>query len=921
MFTFSSYSNIVEKKLFTTSNEPVDLSQVIKGKDFLQTFQDSNLTTSFRVFIKTTNKFSYNLLKRIGENVRTFSSYSGIALTISKSKLMRLIYDNYIYGVWENSKIFTSSSEYNIETLNYTQEIANFTEMVSIAPLWSGGYYGTGIKVAILDTGIKTDHPALNISMSNLARIHASWNFINNNENIEDDNGHGTGVSGIIGANGLFGYQKGIAPNCSFLIGKILDYNGVGTVELLIQGIDWAIENNADVINLSLGTVVTDKNSPEIEAVNNAVGNGTVVCVAAGNTRGIEEFGYNDFYTILTPGIAKQAITVGAIDNNNVLYEKSSAGPVAINYDENSDSYVFDDIEMKNTWLKPDVVAPGVKINTTAFENQNTAVVSGTSYSAAVVSGVCSILKEIYPENKPSMFKSSFLETSIDISPEIKTPLGNTVNLPISHQYQGAGLINITAAAEFLVNPPSITLWPSRVPFTREVLTINDYTSFFISVFINGPISSFSIRYLDSSRPSIDFNFVPRNPQIGQYDILIQITTDQGAIGKINFPIKFSDGVLDYELEVLLYVQRAKGRIIYDCNEIGNDIFYSMFGNLNDFLDITRHFGLIPTILSKDGISSHLSEIDLNKFEVIAVINHNSSFIQKFTSEDEDSILDYLLPNGEYGNGTIIFLPTRNTDINNLNNILSSFNISYAPLLIENETLDLSSDSHLLTSIYNSINLVTIPSPLEVIKTNDSTSTISDRFVYFDSRTNGGALIIASNNLEMFLNSPYFYSHETLSYEDKFSSLHFGDNRKLYENIMASAYTSNVTMNYSVSSTESNIRDELVVSISAFNNYGPIIGWNYVLTLETPPEIKYQIQVQDFDLIDYGNGNYAFYFTPGDFPISGGSYLLSVRSAYETYSWNIYLKSNISWGPLFVIISLTCCAIFYIIIKIKKPKK
>ena len=589
------------------------------------------------------------------------------------------------------------------------------------------------------------------------------------------------------------------------------------------------------------------------------------MCVASGNARSIENLGYNDMFTILTPGIAKQAITVGAIDNNYVLYESSSAGPVAVNYNPNLDSFIFNSIDLTQSWLKPDVVGPGVLLNTTAFEDLKTKVVSGTSYSTAVVTGVCALLKEIFPENKPSTFKASFLETSTDISSKIETILGQGIDLTISSFYQGAGLINASKASFFLINPPSITVWPKKIPYTKEIYFLNEYDSFFLSIFVNKEIQSLSKIYDKIYWDSLKISLLPWKPSIGQYNVIIDFATADGVLGLNKFPIYFNDGFLNYKVDVSFYVRKGKGRILYDCNEIGTNTKFSMYGNLNSFLDISRNFGLIPIVLQKDMNSIHISDLDLRDYEALALLNYNSSQLQKFTDLDVDSILDFLLPGGEYLGGTILLLPTRASDISGLNFILNSFNISYNVLVNENETLDVSSIIHPLTRNYNTIDLLSLISPLEVMKENDNYNTIADRFVYNDTRQMGGSLILACNNLEMFLSSPYFYNSLSSKFEEKQASLYFNDNYKMLENIMFSSAMSNLLINYSISSTEVSINDEIKIKISAHNQYKPLIDWYFFLTLESKEILSQKIEIRYFDKIDFRNGTYVFYFKPKDY--------------------------------------------------------
>ncbi|MHA2357948.1 MAG: S8 family peptidase, partial [Candidatus Heimdallarchaeaceae archaeon] len=464
-YAIEGQENETQKKEFTLT-----LDEVFKEKTFLSTFKKAGSEETFRIVVKPRNQQSVSIIKHMIKNYWEFQSYSGLAITATKEIILYLISKQVFLEIWENSIIKASIDPTYLNSFPLVRGICNYTEKVGASTLWSDGYYGNGTIIAILDTGIKQNHPALNQTMDGEARIINSKNFFDNSSNVEDDNGHGTEVAGIIGSNGRFGFMRGVAPNCNFLVGKILTHTAEGTIETLIKGIDWAIENNADVINLSLGKVASDKNSPDVEAANYAMNQGAVVCAAAGNSRSTQQFGYNDFYTILSPGIATQVITVGAVDNNDILYEHSSAGPVVINYNDTDNQFLFDTIDLDNNWLKPDVLAPGVMLNTTSKDGLTTKRVSGTSYSTAVVSGICALLLQRFNNKSSSLIKAALLDTSEEQFIQFFSPFSEIVNVGLSPMIQGAGIVNAPASSNYLLNPPPITIWPSVVPIYQNTL-------------------------------------------------------------------------------------------------------------------------------------------------------------------------------------------------------------------------------------------------------------------------------------------------------------------------------------------------------------------------------------------------------------------------------------------------------------------
>lgn len=153
--------------------------------------------------------------------------------------------------------------------------------MVNASLLWSNGVNGTGVIVAVLDSGIDRNHPDL------IGKVVGEVNYIKDEETTSDLLGHGTMCAGIIAGSGEAsgGKYRGIAPGARLLNVRVIDSDGNGQDSDIIAGIEWALNNGADVISMSLGGLdLGETDLPVTTAADNAVDAGAIVCVAAGNS-------------------------------------------------------------------------------------------------------------------------------------------------------------------------------------------------------------------------------------------------------------------------------------------------------------------------------------------------------------------------------------------------------------------------------------------------------------------------------------------------------------------------------------------------------------------------------------------------------------------------------------------------------------
>lgn len=153
--------------------------------------------------------------------------------------------------------------------------------MVNASLLWSNGVNGTGVIVAVLDSGIDRNHPDL------IGKVVGEVNYIKDEETTSDLLGHGTMCAGIIAGSGEAsgGKYRGIAPGARLLNVRVIDSDGNGQDSDIIAGIEWALNNGADVISMSLGGFdLGETDLPVTTAADNAVDAGAIVCVAAGNS-------------------------------------------------------------------------------------------------------------------------------------------------------------------------------------------------------------------------------------------------------------------------------------------------------------------------------------------------------------------------------------------------------------------------------------------------------------------------------------------------------------------------------------------------------------------------------------------------------------------------------------------------------------
>lgn len=263
--------------------------------------------------------------------------------------------------------------------------------MINPFTLWNKGYTGKDITIAIIDTGCCINHPDLKNN------IIGSRNFTTEST-IEDGSGHGTHVAGIVASNG---HIKGIAPNSKLLILKVLESNGNGNLENVVNAINYAIDQKVDIINLSLGCKV---DIPELHsAIKRAVNNNVMVCCAIGN-EGDNGANTNE---IDYPAYYPEVISVGAIDNSRL-------------------SATF-----SNSNIFCDCVAPGVNVISTHLNNGYVGL-DGTSMSTPHVVGAIALLMEKFIKEWGR--KPAYMEIYAEL-------IKNTIDLGLDKRIQGNGML------------------------------------------------------------------------------------------------------------------------------------------------------------------------------------------------------------------------------------------------------------------------------------------------------------------------------------------------------------------------------------------------------------------------------------------------------------------------------------------------
>lgn len=234
------------------------------------------------------------------------------------------------------------------------------------------------VKVAVLDTGIDMNHPAFQNAIVD------GYDFVNNDNNPQDDNDHGTHVSGIIAAKSFNNIQVGVATGVKIMPLKVLDAKGGGNTETIIEAIRYAISHHADVINLSLGSKSYSR--AEHEIIKTAYDQGIAIVAAAGNN---SNHWINDETGQFTVPVSNQPDTHRTADLTSypaALGEVISVGAVEQLPDKSYAIADFSDVG------KVDVVAPGINIYSTA-PNSSYQYMSGTSQATPFVAGLSALLK------------------------------------------------------------------------------------------------------------------------------------------------------------------------------------------------------------------------------------------------------------------------------------------------------------------------------------------------------------------------------------------------------------------------------------------------------------------------------------------------------------------------------------------------
>ncbi len=333
------------------------------------------------------------LLENGRETIHKFKSLQAVTVAMTEQEISTFSGDPDIDYIDTNTSVELVSTPF--ETIDQTKLHASSTgsavppeesewslQAMKTPDAWKEGFDGSGIKVAVIDSGI-SPHPDLAIA--------GGVSTVDYTSKWTDDHGHGTHVAGIIGARRNNAGIAGVAPGAKLYAVKALDKQGEGNLLDILEGIDWSIANKMDIINLSLGTETDTRVFRDL--VDKANQQGIILVSASGNTGTASGTGN----TVTYPAAYKSVIAVSAVDRSFTRGSFSSTG------------------------TEVEFAAPGVNVVST-YLNSQYASTSGTSQAAPHISGILAVLKQKYPGKSNQQLRNELTGYAKDLGTPGKDP-------------------------------------------------------------------------------------------------------------------------------------------------------------------------------------------------------------------------------------------------------------------------------------------------------------------------------------------------------------------------------------------------------------------------------------------------------------------------------------------------------------------
>ncbi|MCD6330121.1 MAG: S8 family serine peptidase [Candidatus Cloacimonetes bacterium] len=369
------------------------------------------------------------------------------------------------YDEIRNVLMFEKGNTYNPTSREITWNVTK----VNADDVWNLGYTGSGVVVAVIDTGVNYNHLDLADHLwTDPAYPNHGWDFRFNDNNPMDDHGHGTHCSGTVAGDGTAGSQTGMAPDAQIMCLKVLDSDGSGSESNVWNAIQFAITNGADVVSMSLGWLhawspnrITWRNT-----MNTLLAAGIPASVAAGN-EGDQQYSYPIPDNVRTPGDCpppwlhpdqtliggiSSVICIGATNSGDGIANFSGRGPCTWEYISGFNDYPY---SPEIGLIRPDIVAPGVNIKSLAHYS-NTGYESGwngTSMATPCAAGVMALMLSKNPNILPAQIDQILEETAYVLS----TSKSNTF---------GSGRVDALAAINQVPSPsPIMNFYPDSLDF------------------------------------------------------------------------------------------------------------------------------------------------------------------------------------------------------------------------------------------------------------------------------------------------------------------------------------------------------------------------------------------------------------------------------------------------------------------------